>query len=59
MTYPPNLYTNSDGNIKYFLTYQGAWSRAAKLNETAENGLWYFEGDETGMWFLHFVKDGE
>lgn len=50
------IYTNKDGSTKYFKTYQGAWNRCIKLNETAVGGTWYFEGNTTG-WYCHFVKE--
>lgn len=51
-------FTKKDGTTKYYASYETAWNRAAKLNETATNGIWFFEADING-WFLFFVKDNE
>lgn len=51
-------YKNAKGETKYFSTYQGAWNRAAKLNDTAIDGMWLFEGDEKG-WFVYFSPDSD
>lgn len=51
-----------DGSIKYYASVPSVWNAAIRLNEKLPaytNGAWYFEGDETGNWFLHFLKDGE
>ena len=51
-------YKNAKGETKYYATYQSAWNRAIKLNETAVGGTWYFEGDENG-WYLEFIADDD
>jgi len=49
-------HTDTKGKVKYYATYHTAWRAAARLNETAVDGTWLFEGDEIG-WFLHFEAD--
>jgi len=49
-------YTDKNGKTKYYATYQSAWKAAARLNETAVDGLWFFEMDTIG-WFVFFVPD--
>jgi len=44
------------GETKYYASYQSAWNKAIRLNETAVGGTWLFEGDQYG-WYLHFVTD--
>jgi hypothetical protein len=51
-------YTNGKGEVKHYATYHSAWRACIRLNETATNGTWLFEGDEIG-WYLYFDKDGE
>ena len=45
-----------NGEVKYYASYRTAWNKAAKLNEDAVGGLWFFEGDEHG-WFVFFSRD--
>jgi hypothetical protein len=49
-------YTNRKGEVKYYATYQSAWNACIRLNESAVDGTWLFEGDEIG-WYLHFEKE--
>ena len=51
-------YKNAKGETKYYATHQSAWNRAMKLNETTEDGMWLFEGDEKG-WFVYFSPDDD
>lgn len=50
------LFTKKDGTTKYYATYQSAWNKAARLNETETNGQWLFEMDTNG-WYLEFFAD--
>jgi hypothetical protein len=49
-------YTKKNGEVKYYATYGTAWNAAIRLNETAVDGTWLFEGDEHG-WYLHFENE--
>jgi hypothetical protein len=51
------IYKNKKGETKYYATYQSAWNAAIRLNETEIRGTWLFEGDATGMWYLHLELD--
>lgn len=50
-------YTKKDGTTKYYASYQSAWNRAAKMNEMAVGGQWYFEADLDG-WYIYWVAEG-
>ena len=49
-------YTSKSGDVKYYTTYHTAWKAAARLNETAQGGLWFFEMDMNG-WYLFWSAD--
>ena len=51
------VYKNAKGETKYYATHRSAWNACVRLNENAVGGLWYFESDETGLWYLEFVAD--
>lgn len=51
-----NTFKNKNGETKYYASHRTAWAKAAKLNETAVDGLWLFEADLNG-WFVFFVAD--
>lgn len=46
------IYKDSKGATKYYATYQSAWNAAIRLNNKRTSGAWYFESDETGLWYL-------
>ena len=50
-------YTKKNGEVKYYATYQSAWNACIRLNEKLTEGSWSFEGDETGLWYLHFISN--
>jgi hypothetical protein len=52
------IHRNKKGEVKYYATYHSAWNACIRLNETAENGTWLFEGDEIG-WFLYFEDEAK
>jgi hypothetical protein len=52
----PIIYTDKKGCVKYYATYQSAWNACIRMNETAVDGQWLFEGDAIG-WYLEFHKD--
>jgi hypothetical protein len=53
------LYTNSNGETKYWKTEGGAWNAANRLNEKETNGMWTFENEYQKGFYLEFKKDGE
>jgi hypothetical protein len=53
------IYTDANGNTKYYQSYQSAWKAAARLNFIDKDNLWLFEQDMTGWYVFHDVKVGE
>lgn len=53
---PQIVYKKKDGTTKYYASYRSAWNRAAKMNQTAVGGQWYFEGDLNG-WYIFWEAE--
>ena len=51
------LYTNPNGEVKYWKTEGGAWNAANRLNEKETTGMWTFENEYQKGFYLEFKKD--